>query len=362
MAKYYGVDALGMAKYKKVMIDEFRDCLALGSFQQVDGFGNSIPVAVAMLTKYQIPVYRMNAQWRDNHDYSNRQAQALKRARAYVEKIVLPFPQTKHYFSPYTEYCNLSKEFLVDTYTKLRQVLPPHVTIVFNPQDTSHQYLTEEMGYKNVAVELHHVHYKKVSKRMIYSDDGHDYTDTDINKRKQQTADAEIHFVWGARNNGRASMKAEDYLPRPQRQKWVTAKEMRAQVFLAQFERGRVKWDDSFGLWKAYAEFKTNASAVDKAREGKPVFLIKRAKYAKQPTRVEFKKKGKTIEVIKIDSTNPYNSDEKSWVFRSDLWGYEISQKSVEITDVDSHTLNVWINGKSTGLVVAPAYRSSNFR
>lgn len=362
MAKYYGVDALGMAKYKKVMVDEYRDCLALGSFQQVDGFGSSIPVAIIMLTDYKIPAYRMNAQWQDNHDYRDRQAEALKRAKVYMEKIVLPFPKTKHYFSPYTEYRGLSKDFLIDTYKKLREVLTPNVTIVFNPESTSHAYLTEEMGYKNVAVELHHKHYKKVSKRMIYSDDGHDYTDTDINKRKLQTKDAEIHFVWGARNNGRASMKPEDFVPRPERKKWVTAKEMRAQIFIAQFPRGPVRWDDSFGVWKAYAEFETNPTAVEAAREGKPVLLLKKSKFRNKPTNVELRKKGKLIEVIKIDPINPYNEDEKSWVFRSALWGFEIAQKSVEMTEVDSHTLNLWINGKPSGLRINAAYRTSSFR
>lgn len=324
----YGMDYLGGAQYKDVILKNHPQGWAAGFF--LSTFGDATKIIRSLAITSKAPVIRIHLLWSDTHAFGDNNIGAIKAGAAIVQKIKKEIPFVTFEISPFCEH-NLKNP---DKYLDIVEAYAPDCVPVNSVWQGS---LSKK--YKN---EVHGTKAKAVGGSYNFSWDGQSSVDTDVEAVKKLHSNADVIYFWDARFNGK--WEDNDKTPRPQRKGWPDSKIIRSLSFLAS-KKAETKMPKGW-IYKSHAENKGNGDP----RADKPVFIcpIK----ARQIEIVSFT--GKVIEKLPY-----YGTFEDRFRYYASSWGYEISAKAIKAQGYSE--CQVFIDGKNIG-VIDPAFRDGGFR
>jgi hypothetical protein len=329
----YGLDVLGMAKYPKVVINNFPTGWACGVFANT--FGNVWPSLAKLLATGKCPQVRIQAIWEDNHGYVPlKHDRLIKKELQAANKLKAQFPHAHVQFSPFCEH-NIKGNNLVKLLDECA-ANARNIEIVNCPWkgDVSKKYLNEIHGDHAIPQGPYQ-----------YSYDGTSAVDSDVDSDIKKHSRAGTFFFWIPQFNGRKNVG--DTTPRPQRQAWPQKKLLESVIYLAT-PRGPVDFKKGW-IWKSHAD--QHSVPKPEPRALKPVVIL-------------------NIDAPKLELLGPDDKVFKSLarsgnftdgrpMYRSLQYGYETAQEAQ--AKYGSPVLRVRANGKIIGSVNA-AFRAGNFR
>jgi len=312
----YGLDLLAGARYKKE-VTNFAQTHCIGLFAET--FGNAYPVAEAAL-KAGCKFLRIQLLWSDSHSFGDKDIPKIKKLAAQYQKLANKYPGADIRLSPFCEH-NLNNP---DKYLDITQIAAPNCTIVNTPWKGAFS--------KKYINEIHGDHAKPQG-RYMFSFDGTECTNADVESYKAKHADAEAFFMWSARFNLKWSMK--DTTPRPQRKAKPSTDYINSIVYLFG-KKGTYNLDKNT-LLKSHSE---KHEATD--FKGDKMLLI-------TPQKVDaltLKKNGKVIGKLKYygkfeDGRHRYYAPQMAYKYGSDV--------------------EVWAGNKRLGIVNC-GFRSAPYR
>ena len=251
--------------------------------------------------KEKLPFCVIDLVWQDNHTFGNRQKKiAIKRAKK-VGKLIKKFKNTKWYVCPYLEPGKLDPKEYEDVIAECRKYLPDNVTMVSNAME----------GYKvKGAIRAgHHNWYKEGME--IFSFDGIDCKDANINRWKEKAKNADMFLLWSYSMNGKYGPK--DKRARRQRTSYVEIKELLSLQGL--FDNAKSANLPNTWIYKPFAE----QYAPPIPRGNKPVWIAPiKAPY------IELRVNDKNIFSFKYEK--PYGHG-TGYIYRSLTWSCDILEK-----------------------------------
>lgn len=322
-AQSFGIDELGIAKYIDVALKGHAKGTPLGAFTST--FGDAKPAIEKMLKRGDIPLFKLNLSWKDNHSFSRKDFPAIVKEAKRFAPLFIKYPTPACYFNGATEH-NLSLADAKELANQVLAVIPSRCQYVNNPMQnkgklipTNERILNEIHGKENPP-----------SGRFGYSFDGTSSVDSNVTAIKQKMKNAEYFLMWHPANNGR--LKADDPTPRPQRKSFPTVELLESLQVLAK-DKGATNLDSKW-LFKSHADRHTTPP---EPRAYKPVII--------GPT------KNSNIKVG--DTTCSYYGVYQGGGHRyyCPKYGYKIANKPV----------NILIGQKKIG-IINPAFREGGFR
>ena len=321
----YGLDLLGLARFKQEARDAFPSGYALGVFS--DTFGDSMPYVRQIVQSGKCRALRVQLMWSDEHAFSDKDIPKLKKEAKrwgdFAKHASVPV-----YLSPFCEH----KVMNPDKYLQIVKEQAPNCEPV-------NSFYTGAKSSKFIN-EVHGTTSPSLSGRYIFSYDGTDMLESDIEAMKMRHKNALIWFGWTANFNGNLEVdKDAPKIPREKRTAWPSAKLIKSMKYVMDNPKTSVRLPAQW-LWKSHAEDK----GIADSRTNKPV-LIAPIKAAS----AELLKNGRVV------ATAPYYglfADGRSRYYFPE-WGYETGLKY-------GTALNVRVAGKVYG-TVNPAFREGVF-
>jgi hypothetical protein len=319
----YGLDLLGIAKFEKVAVSEFPADWALGCFSST--FGDARSAVEAILQSGKCPLVRVQLMWKELHDYSPKDFPWIRNEAKKWRGLVAKYKIAWH-FSGACEH-NLSvkdAKTLAEIVTKEL----PGTTYVNNPQS---QGKNELPGY---LIERHGKDVKKAPRDYVFSFDGSNCVDNDVQTIKDRLTSASVFFFWGCRFNGRWSENEQTSIPL--RNGYPDKEYMRSIVALAQ-PQGEVKIPKGW-IWKSHSE----NNGVTDPRSEKPVLICP----VKTKEAVLVLTDGSKV---RLPYYGPYAGGGHRYY--APTWGYQIANEPVTL-----------LMGGKLYAVINPTFRAGVFR
>lgn len=317
----YGLDCLGLARFDSDAMKAIPDGFALGVFSRT--FGDAMP-AVARVAG-RCSAIRVQLLWSDSHTFSDHDIPQLKaeatRWGRFAQQHRVPV-----YLSPFCEH-NLSNP---DKYLKIVKECAPNcepVNTVWRGALSTH-YINEVHGDARVP-----------SGRYIFSYDGDDMLDSDIEGMKARHSRALLWFGWTANFNGKT--ESDDKTPREKRKAFPSPKLMQSVKYVIQKQKGATNLPSNW-LWKSHAE----DTGTNDTRINKPVLIA--------PLRAgaaELLVNGRVISTAAYYGT--YVDGRHRYYFRE--WGFESAEKA------GNKPVDLRVGGRIYAKV-NPAFRDGSYR
>ncbi len=193
-----GLDLLAGCTFKSSFA-KYSTQYAVGIF--AEAFGDAYSTVEAALKKGTLHI-RIHLIWSDTHSFGDKDISKIKKLSAKYNKLALKYPNSLVYLSPFCEH-NLSNP---DKYLDIVKSDAPNCVVVNTPWKgkLSNKYINEVHG-----------DHAKPNGIYLYSFDGTEATNSDVEKYKKKYADAEIFFMWTGRFN--LNWSENDKTSRPQR-------------------------------------------------------------------------------------------------------------------------------------------------
>lgn len=248
----YGFDCLGLARFDKDAIAAIPSGFALGVFSQA--FGDPMPIVAKLVPRCR--AIRVQLLWSDNHTYSDANIPQLKAEATRWGRFGKQHG-VRLYLSPYCEH-QLPNP---DKYLKIVADCAPNcepVNSVYGSGALSRHYINEVHGMSRPA-----------SGRYIYSYDGTDMLDSDIEAMKSRHRSALMWFGWTANFNGNLEVKKDaPRIPRGERKAWPSAKLIQSMKYVITKTKGATRLPAGW-TWKSHEE----DSGTGDTRTNKPVLV-----------------------------------------------------------------------------------------
>lgn len=332
-AEQNGIDEPGIAKFPTVAYKAHPKGFALGAFSNT--FGDARPSLEKMLSRGDIPLFKINLSWKDNHSFSRKDFPAIVAEAKRFSQLFINNPIPACYFNGATEH-NLSEQDAKDLAQQVLAVIPSRCQYVNNPLHGRGKLIPTNDRIIN------EVHGKdpRPSGRFGYSFDGTSSVDSNVTEVKQIMKGAEYFLVWHPANNGR--LKADDPTPRPQRKAYATTELLESLAALMK-DKGATNLNPKW-IYKSHAD---RHKTPPESRAYKPVIIER------------FKTKYSRITIGKTSCPNGGTYDEtingkKVWIgyrYYCPKFGYEMQNSPVPIK----------ADGRKIG-VINPAFRDGGFR
>jgi hypothetical protein len=358
-----GIDALGLGDHNW----NFKDTLAvwpqgwaLGVFDSdwPGSFGDPRARVIQLLQTGKVPALRVQLYWSPQHMLA---PEGVIKARAPLwEAIATQFPSVRVYLSPSCEYKSNDVHAVQHLVDLIRQLAPSCVPVLvpMPPSPTIAGVMSEEHGSKASA-----------GHNQLASMDGSDPFDLDIEAwvNRQQSAGAEIAFLWCARCNG---SEAGPLVPIPQRTAFPNHKDILSMVRIGSPKgtppkpnfpfTARVFPFDANRIYKSHGE---DGKGDSDLRDNKPCIIVD----AKAGSAEVLTKDGQLVGRLGYrDSFLSPPGHPEIHRFRyysgapsgSNLYGYEFGQKALALSGSEF----VWIRvGSTTYGPCNPAFRTGSF-
>jgi hypothetical protein len=225
-----GLDCLGLAKFGKEAIQAFpHKGFALGVFSRQ--FGDAKPHTNDLLARCS--ALRVQLIWSDGHSFSDADIPTLKTEAKRWDDLGKKLPV---YLSPFCEH-RLAEP---DKYLEIVQKAAPNCTPVNS--------LESGASSGNFINEVHGVKKEPPPGSYIFSYDGSEILDSNVEAIKQKHANALIWFGWTANFNGHAEAKAKG--SKNETHVWPTAKLMKSVIYVMQHPKGGTQLPKNWG-WRA---------------------------------------------------------------------------------------------------------------
>lgn len=321
-----GLDCLGLARFPQSAIDALPTGYALGVFSRT--FGDAMPNVKAVVNAGKCKALRVQLMWSDSHSFSDNDIPTLKAEAERWGHFAANHKQIQVYLSPFCEH-ELPNP---DKYLKIVKQHAPNCLPV-NSSSKGHwsqHFINEVHGTGNPP-----------GGDYIFSFDGTDMLDSDVEGYKRRHKNARIWFGWTANFNGVPEAETKNKLPREQRKDWPTSKLITSMRYVVEHAKEAAKLPTNW-LWKSHAE----DTGTGDPRTNKPCLIAPvKAPFA------ELVKAGKVVS--KAPYYGPFIDGRSRYYFPE--WGFELAQKQ------GSPLLDLRINGKIFGQV-NPAFRDGEFR
>lgn len=324
-----GLDCLGLAKYSPTALSAFPKGYALGVFSRT--FGDSMPAAGKVVKSAGCKALRVQLMWSFNdHNYADSDIKPMLEEAKRWNKFATEHPNLKVYLSPFCEHKRSDSDKILH---KVKEAAPKcePVNSVYTGA-LSANYINEVHGDKSPP---------KGGKGYIYSFDGTDMLDSDVQAMKSRHRDAIMWFGWTANFNGMLEVPGpgEKAPPIEKRTAYPSSKLLASMKYV--MENGKVgvnlprNW-----LWKSHAEDK----GIGDLRANKPVLLspVKAAS-------AQLLRGGKVVSNAPLYGSFPGGF----WRYYFPEWGFEIAQKT------GGAPLDLSVGGKVYGKV-NPAFREGS--
>lgn len=311
----FGIDCLALAKYRRETIRHLPKNWGLGAFTKVDGFGDGLRALVEVLRRRKdIPFVRLHLMWRDDHNFTSRDYEFVRREAKRVLPVIQRYSNIKFYISPVCEHRLDETKWSVFASIVAKELASVAFTLVNSPEKTGR--------FKNVINEYHH---EKGGDSFSY--DGGNCFDADVETDKENYINAPYFFFWNCQFNGR--MKLEDKTPRPER-KAYPVKEHFESIKVISGKRGNIKTSIKGLIGKSHSDQHDNKPT---GKDCKPVYITP---LNVSPRVLTARVRGKIIATSSVKQ--PYNEKKNGkvgrqigWRYYFPKWGYQISSDIVEL-------------------------------
>lgn len=341
-----GIDYLGGANYLDLILREHPDGAAAGFILNTNKphwrKANAWPAINGLFPTGRCPAQRLHAVWEDNHQYNPSKHDKIIFAEFERTNLLQEQnPLEQVYFSPF---CELDTRGASVTKLFDRLVKGKHKDLIIVNS------VSAGAIQKGLVNEVHGKH-KNPGGKVIYSTDGSQCWDIDIQKRKKDFSNALLFMFWVSMCNGKWNDKARnekgaDTTPRPDRRAWPTVNQLDSIIY--QFkDPGAVSLDRKH-IWKSHAD---QHGPKPTPREGKPVFI----------TPVDAKEVRLIADNGQVVAVMPRagNYTDGRPLYRLNEFGYLVGLKARRIHGKE--TVKLVANGKVVG-VVNPGFRAGEFR
>lgn len=223
----YGIDYLGGAKYKDVIVKHHPKGWAAGFFD--DAFGDCMPSAEALARTGKCPAIRVQLTWASSHIYGDKDVPKLiakaRRWHGFKQK----YPNITVYLSPFCEHIITAPDRYLDVVAKHA----PSCIVVNAPLSRgglSTKYINEFHGAEKKP--------RRSKTSIMFSFDGSSCVDADVETFKANYSKALIFFMWAPQCNGKKKEvdideKTKRPIPIPERKAWPTKEYIESWAYLA---------------------------------------------------------------------------------------------------------------------------------
>lgn len=356
MSQLLGVDYKAIGNYEKVVLTRHPQGYMGGAFINLDGFKKSVGPIDHLLDTGKCPAFRHDLSWSDkNHTYDKSFRAIVKKNAQAIKPVILSHPSVRHFANPVTEHKLKEREWLVFADIVL-QVLGDRIELVNVPMIgygfVSKKYLNEYHGAEK---------FPRKGGRCCFSADGISIHDIFRNQLFKNYIDAEYILAWGPQENGnrKVSTDPKDFVPRKDREHWLTAKQLDVQAYTLNHVDGTAGFPKHC-IGKCVSDQAKN-HPKPQGKDCKPVFLAK-LKAKIRPKRIALAvASGQVI----ANSTERMTWDDEAnhkqlgyrWYFAE--WGADISEKARRIQGHGG--CRILADGKFIG-VWDPAFRAGEQR
>jgi len=327
----YAIANLGGAKYADVMRDAHP--AGFGNVTFTNTFGDAYNALDKLLATGKVSIQEYNLLWKDNHDFRKSDFPFIVNEAKKYAKLAEKYPSVGCVFSGATEH-QLNRQDATDLANRVLAVIPERCVYSNNPWTGRGAFvLPTERIWNEVHGET--AQPPNVGGKYIFSLDGSDAFDVDIEKLKTRFKNAEIFAIWTSQNNGR--FNRNDTTPRPLRKAYPTARLIKAEGFLTT-DKGHTTKGNNNTL-----KPKSDQHTVPPGpRELKPVFIT--------PTKVQnIKAVLLNGAVLATSATRQDFADGRSRYYFSDMYGYEYALKARNLSG--NPLVHMKANGKTLATV-----------
>lgn len=328
----YGIDYIGTEGCKDAALKAHPRGWALGALAECDGWKNGYATINQLCEKKKIPAARIHLMWKDSHKFTQRDIQETVKRAQRLAKVIRKHPKVCWYVSPWLEPDGVDKQLYSQVITACRIVLPDSVIMVTNSMN----------GVKVAGCisEGHHNWYRAGDE--IFSFDGLECVDADMEKYQKNAKNAQLFFFWRYTFNGKYGEK--DKRKRAQRDSWPSVKDIRSLRPYTK-KKGKVRFPKGY-IWKTHGE----RYAHYDQDENKAVLVS-----PKYHRKVQLRVKGKVIKELR--GSGREGSD---YYYRTDMWGIDLA-KLIKRTGKRNTTAGIFADGKRIGNVNV-CWRAGTFR
>jgi len=343
----YGIDYLGGARYGDTVVEEHPAGWAAGFFSKVDGFGDSLPIVDRLLGTGRCTIIRLHLQWRDRHDFSERDFASIVAEARRCAPLVAKYPNVRWYISGACEHkLNAAQaQRLAD----LVLGVLPGVIYVNTPM---------RGGADIRSPRCINEHHKEHGGRCeAFSYDGVSCVDADVEKDKATYSAGHYFMFWAPQCNGKRV--TNDTTPRAKRKYWPVPKQIDSWIYLSR-ERGPVRLSSDI-IFKSHSDQHTNPP---RGKDQKPVVITP---MTLRPKRLQLKTKNGQVVATSTERA-PYNEKKPDgsvgkqvgWRYYFETaWGMDHAEKARRIGG--SPVCILLGDGRKIG-EVNPAFRCGKFR
>lgn len=330
----YGLDYLGGAKYKDVILRYHPKGMAAGFFLKVDGFGDATPVIDALAKSGKTPLIRVHCMWKDKHDFTTEDFNRIAERAKIVENLARKYPSVDFRVSGACEH-RLSLT-AAKRLASLVKAAAPNCQFINTPDKTG-AIIVEEIN------EFHHDEEPRKARRMQFSFDGKSAVDSNVERYKESYKAAGVFFFWIPQFNGRMTLR--DETPRPKRISYPTPELLRSVSALAS-DRGPINFAD---IYKSHAEQTEENTEADK-RGNRPVIIVD-----ENVEKLELFSGSKLIATAR----NGGSFSGGGYRYYVGEYGYKLAAKAVKL----NNSPQVTIKAKRRILgIINPIFRQGSFR
>lgn len=341
----FGRAYLAAPKYKSVIFSSHRKDLALAAIQELDGFGNALPIFEQAASVKLAPVIQSYGMWKDDHNFSKADLPTILARATAFNKIAAQYKGIDFLFAPMLEH-QISDAKLLAYILSESQKAAPKCQIINVPV---HNGPTT----KNYINEIHGINPRiPNSGRYNISNDGASLVDSDVSKWKLDHTKAGILWIWDPNDNLR--LETNDKTPRAERNAALTVDCNNSLMFLTS-DKGDHWIQAPHGfLYKSHAEchyIKGQAKLGLDARSNKPCIIMPQ-KVSKLQLVTAFK------QVIATFGPAEKYTDGR-WKYYAQDFGYKYAERAIALTK--GPHLAVIGDGKNLA-VINPAFRQNEYR
>lgn len=193
-----GLDLLGSAQYAKEAVDIMSRLqgdfpgqkFAIGIIVEASGWSSGMVAARKLIKCSNVVAIRLHGIWRDDHNFQESDIKRAVEIAKRAKKLAINNPTKKVYYSPFLEHA-MKDDLLVKVHTAVSKVLDDGVTYVNAAMPNGAKLKSSMKGFE----EIHH-ETGKPDRTYIFSFDGHDQNDTDVEMYKNKHKDSNFFFSW----------------------------------------------------------------------------------------------------------------------------------------------------------------------
>lgn len=218
MPQEIGIDYILGGMYRKAILKAHPPGWMAGFLWKASWIPSSKKVIRQLCASGKCPRMRISLVWDDNHTFKKKHVRLVKKRAKALRKIIFDYPQIYFYVQPFLEPHHVDDDVNRAAIKALKNILPADVVIVTG----------DGFGGRGIIHEGHHAGYRG---QQIFSFDGLDCMESNVQTWKHRAKDAYIFFLWRRECNGNPPGPKRSRLWRRMFGDWLTKNDIIQMVF-----------------------------------------------------------------------------------------------------------------------------------